>query len=161
MVKFGDKLESEVFVDWKFYSLDYKELKRRIGAEPYTLTEYREFQRSLDDEKAKVNAFFRLKYTELVRRIEAMEKALPSLEQALKGVPQAHDDAHAPQYETSETGSDGVSEGPSAEESHKMAQQLRLSHLDQEIGRVSQEVKDLAYFSGMTFAFPVSDFAYI
>ncbi|TPX76198.1 hypothetical protein CcCBS67573_g02531 [Chytriomyces confervae] len=149
MVKFGDKLESEVFQDWKFYSLDYKELKRRIGAEPYTLTEYREFQRSLDDEKAKVNAFFKLKYNELVRRIEAMEKAVPSLEEALKGLPQQHDDAHTPQYEA-ETGSDGGNSA-STDEGHAAAQKIRLSHLDQEIGRVSQEVKDLAYFSGLNF----------
>ncbi|ORY45636.1 hypothetical protein BCR33DRAFT_697168 [Rhizoclosmatium globosum] len=41
--------------------------------------------------------------------------------------------------------------GAKEEEGHSIAQRFRLSHLDHEIGRVSQEVKDLAYFSGLNF----------
>ncbi|KAJ3028868.1 UNVERIFIED_CONTAM: vacuolar transporter chaperone [Siphonaria sp. JEL0065] len=146
MVKFGDKLDNEVFVDWRFYSLDYKELKSRISVDPYTLVEHREFQRSLDEEKEKVQAFFKLKYNELVRRIEAMEKAIPSLEEALKPLT-PHDDGHASEYSAENSEDSGAKD----EEGQSVAQKFRLSHLDHEIGRVSQEVKDLAYFSGLNF----------
>ncbi|KAJ3199561.1 hypothetical protein HDU82_000328 [Entophlyctis luteolus] len=153
MVKFGDKLvrarsspvsrlparDSEVFADWRFYSLDYKELKARISVEPYTLTEHREFQRALEDEKQKVEAFFKLKYAELVRRIEAMEKVIPSIESAVKS------DANSGNPEFSDE------HGTLAEDSLSLAQKFRLNSLDHEIGRVSQEVKDLAYFSGLNF----------
>ncbi|KAJ3131698.1 vacuolar transporter chaperone [Physocladia obscura] len=131
----------------RFYSLDYKELKTRISVEPYALPEHREFQRSLEDEKLKVEAFFSLKYAELVRRIEAMEKAVPSIEEALKPlVP--HDDGHNSEYSFSENSEETSGQ---SEEGHAVAQKFRLSSLDQEIGRVSQEVKDLAYFSGLNF----------
>ncbi|KAJ3071990.1 vacuolar transporter chaperone [Podochytrium sp. JEL0797] len=147
MVKFGDKLDTEVFEDWRFYSLDYKDLKGRISVEPYTLSEHREFQRSLDEEKEKVNAFFKLKYNELVRRIEAMELTIPSLEEALKPLTPL-DDGHAESEYSAETSEDS---GVKDEDGQSVAQKFRLHHLDQEIGRVSQEVKDLAYFSGLNF----------
>jgi SPX domain protein involved in polyphosphate accumulation len=54
-MKFGRKLEEEVFTDWSYFALDYKALKNRLKAGGYSAYDDEDFQVAMEIELDKVS----------------------------------------------------------------------------------------------------------
>ncbi|KAJ1553810.1 vacuolar transporter chaperone [Cladochytrium tenue] len=175
-MKFGKHLEHEVFEDWRFYALDYRELKGLLKhmtnqADSYEAAkarhapattnddyvgsadtrspdqiateleaEEKDFVGFLDSELDKVFAFCNLKRGELNRRIEAMQSTLTAMSQA----PRSPDKAQEVITEEDDAASD-----PRSPEHEREAARFRLVQVDEEIVKVTAEVRELARFAGL------------
>ncbi|KAJ3410233.1 vacuolar transporter chaperone [Chytridiales sp. JEL 0842] len=144
-MKFGKRLESEVFNDWKFYALDYKRLKTRIKQSvPFTEEDETAFVTALEKELDKVHTFCTLKLTELKRRITLAQQTATSI--SLAPHPSLIDTLEDTIEDASIEGSEEDSE-----EARRRKTQGRLEGLDREIRSVTAEVKELAGFAALNF----------
>ncbi|KAI8322192.1 SPX-domain-containing protein [Martensiomyces pterosporus] len=76
-MKFGQQLRESLFPDWKFYYVDYSNLKRFLyerADKGYTADDEAEFVNLLEGELEKVNNFQQTKSGEMKRRIEYCEQ---------------------------------------------------------------------------------------
>ncbi|KAJ3112993.1 vacuolar transporter chaperone [Phlyctochytrium bullatum] len=137
-MKFGKRLEQEVFRDWRFYALDYKSLKNKIkDAIPFNEAAEVAFVTELNRQVDKVKAFCTLKMSELVRRIEATEKTVETIMNAPPPASTDKDDRESDEGDDHSIGSEDTAE----------ARRIRLSKLNDEIRAVTHEVKELSSFA--------------
>ncbi|KAJ3302106.1 vacuolar transporter chaperone, partial [Blyttiomyces sp. JEL0837] len=141
-MKFGRSFDEEVYKEWKFYAVDYKALKTRLKARPFTEADEKEFVQALDRELDKVFAFCGLKHGELTRRIEYMEHTMQGI---AHGAP-TEDAKHERLLEDGESGDSGAHA-----EDEGAATRSRLNDVDNEIAMVTGEVKELAGFAGLNY----------
>ncbi|KAJ3218384.1 vacuolar transporter chaperone [Dinochytrium kinnereticum] len=141
-MKFGKRLEEEVFKDWRFYALEYKALKTRIKAvESFTEADEVAFVTALEREIDKVAAFCKLKRGELVRRIEAAEKTVDAIAKA----PHPSETDKTDRAESDESDDHSIGSNDETAEARK----IRLANVTEEIRIVTHEVKELASFAAL------------
>ncbi|RKO84898.1 VTC domain-containing protein [Blyttiomyces helicus] len=83
-MKFGHKLATDLYPEWRFYYLDYDELKRRLKKseiEHAGFTDAKEatFVEILERELEKVSSFRQIKGDELARRVQHCEAVVESI----------------------------------------------------------------------------------
>ncbi|KAI8901428.1 VTC domain-containing protein [Globomyces pollinis-pini] len=86
-MKFGTQLSNALHPEWKFYYVDYDELKRLLKARGEKFSEINEtsFVESLESELDKVSSFCTIKSDELLRRVQHCETSVDAILAASKG----------------------------------------------------------------------------
>ncbi|KAJ3097239.1 vacuolar transporter chaperone [Phlyctochytrium planicorne] len=139
-MKFGKRLEEEVFKDWRFYALEYRNLKNKLKLDPFTESDEVAFVIALEREIDKVSAFCTLKRGELYRRMEAAARTVEALERAPD--PSATEKI----FDRADEGDDDHSSIGSTDDLGE-ARKIRLANVTEEIRIVTHEVKELASFT--------------
>ncbi|KAJ3313588.1 vacuolar transporter chaperone [Boothiomyces sp. JEL0838] len=80
-MKFGTQLSNALHPEWKFYYVDYDELKRQLKAKGEKFTEQNEtsFVQMLESELEKVSSFCNIKSDELIRRVQHCESSVEAI----------------------------------------------------------------------------------
>ncbi|KAI9208767.1 VTC domain-containing protein [Polychytrium aggregatum] len=127
-MRFGERLEDEIYPDWKFYSIEYNflksELEGRASVSPFTDDDEMHFVSLLDDELEKIQSFINLKRAEIIRRIQAAETAT----QSIVSQPRSEDDP-----------------------AEVKILKRRLENISEEVTRLTSDLKELSYFIRLNY----------
>ncbi|KAJ4494683.1 VTC domain-containing protein [Lentinula edodes] len=164
-MKFGRKISTDLYNEWRPFYLDYNSLKRelkdRTTSHSWDDKDEREFTERLEAELDKIHNFQRAKTSELSRRITEAERDVKQLvsgaleeEQQLdqSGHPRSRQDPEAQQCESHhvlDEGSDDEdeSDGEETDDESFDALEERFHLLEEEVANLVADVHDLALYT--------------
>ncbi|KIY44049.1 SPX-domain-containing protein [Fistulina hepatica ATCC 64428] len=165
-MKFGRKINADLYNEWRPFYLDYsglkRELKRRSLARDWNEQDEQEFTSLLESELDKIHDFQKTKTSELSRRIRDAERAVkclveeedderPSNPESQRASTsdieaQQHPDNELDEGSDDEADSVGTAESESEPESLDALEE-RFRDLEEEVAMLVADVHDLALFS--------------
>ncbi|KAJ3122216.1 vacuolar transporter chaperone [Nowakowskiella sp. JEL0407] len=159
-MKFARKLEEATFdSEWRYYYIQYKDLKRTLkkGLEKGLFTDEDEelFIKQLDSQISTIRAFRDLKGDELVRRTNAVTNIIRGIDSQLIDELSDNNDIHTDTTDlTSHSNADtdsNTSSRLSRAEVLRQQREMRLDEVDAMLTVILKEVRELSKFTTMNF----------